>query len=76
MRSLHRDKRSALSVFADTYDIRRAVWTEHRRKVREARERDSARIACVRAREMSVSSSMAEVMRPAPEAEHVGVSHE
>lgn len=72
MRSIQRDQRAALATFHDTYDLRRAMWHEHQRKLREARERQAVR---QRQRE-AVSSSLAEVMRPAPETEHVGVSHE
>lgn len=39
MRSIQRDQRAALATFHDTYDLRRAMWQEHQRKLREARER-------------------------------------
>ena len=43
MRSVQRDKQRALATFHDTYDLRRAMWQEHQRKLREARERQTIR---------------------------------
>lgn len=71
MRSVQRDKRAALATFHDTYDLRRAMFIEHQRKLREARERQT----CRQLPREAVSSSLAEIMQPAPEFEHVGVSH-
>ncbi|WP_340675698.1 hypothetical protein [Paraperlucidibaca sp.] len=61
MRSIQRDKRLALAAFHDTYDLRRKLFAEHQRKLREARlqaakKQQSAAVA--------VSSSMAELMAP------------
>lgn len=38
MRSMQRNKRHALASFHDTYDIRRVIFTEHQRKLREVRQ--------------------------------------
>lgn len=60
MRSVQRDKHNALACFSDTYDIRRAIFAVHQRKLREAREERSAR---TRTRDtVVVSSSVAELM--------------
>lgn len=70
MRSVQRDKRNALAAFHDTYDLRRAMWAEHQHKLKEARQRQ---VVCQQQRE-PMSSSLAEIMQPAPEVEHLGVS--
>jgi len=61
MRSMKRDKRNALATFHDTFDIRRTMFAEHQRKLREARQQD---ISQQQSAEVAVSSSMAELMVP------------
>lgn len=69
MRSVQRDQRAALATFHDTYDLRRAMWQEHQRKLKEARERQTVR----QQQREAVSSSLAEILQPAPEVERLGV---
>ena len=69
MRPIQRSQRDALAVFSEDSNYRLALWQEYLRKLREARERQSV---CQHQRE-AVRSSLAEVMKPAPEAEHLGV---
>lgn len=71
MRPIQRSQRDALAVFSEDSNYRRAAWQEYLRKLREARQRQSVR---QQSRE-TVSSSLTEIMQPAPEAEHLGVSH-
>lgn len=71
MRSVQRDQRAALATFHDTYDLRRAMWAEHQRKLKEARQRQAVR----QNQSEPMSSSLAEIIQPATEVEHVGVSH-
>ena len=73
MRSVQRDKRNALATFHDTYDLRRAMWQEHQRKLREARERQT-----VRQQQREPASQPVKVVIPhnyQPEGEHAGVSY-
>lgn len=69
MRPIQRSQRDALAVFSEDSNYRLALWQEYLRKLREARERQSV---CQHQRE-AVRSSLAEVMKSAPEAEHLGV---
>ena len=61
MRSVQRDKRNALASFHDTYDIRRAMFAEHQRKLREARQQAASQR---QSDTIAMSSSMAELMTP------------
>ncbi len=61
MRSVQRDKRNALASFHDTYDIRRAIFAEHQRKLHEARQQATKQ---QQSAEVAVSSSVAELMTP------------
>lgn len=61
MRSIQRDKRNALATFHDTFDIRRTMFAEHQRKLREARQQAAKQ---QQSAEVAVSSSMAELMTP------------
>ena len=69
MRSIHREKRNALVCFHDIYDIRRAIWQEHQRKLNEARKKAASQRQSDTA---AVSSSVAELMTPStPECDSV-----
>lgn len=61
MRSVQRDKRHALATFGDTYDIRRAIFAEHQRKLNEARKKATSQR---QSDAVAVSSSVAELMMP------------
>lgn len=61
MRPVQRDKRHALASFHDTYDIRRAMFAEHQRKLREARQQATSQH---QSDAVAVSSSVAELMTP------------
>lgn len=43
MRSVRKDHTTALAAFQQTYDLRRAVWQEHRRRLRLVREQERVR---------------------------------
>lgn len=43
MRSVRKDHTSALAAFQQTYDLRRAMWQEHRRRLRLVRDQESVR---------------------------------
>lgn len=73
MRSVQRDKRSALAVFHDTYDLRRTMWQEHQRKLREARERQTVRQQQREPASQPVNVSPRQICQP--EGEHAGVSY-
>lgn len=69
MRAIQRDQRAALAVFSEDSSYRRAAWQEYLRQLREARQRQTVR----QQQREAVSSSLAEIMQPAPEVEHLGV---
>lgn len=70
MRSIQRDKRNALATFHDTFDIRRTMFAEHQRKLREARQQATSQ---QQSAVVAVSSSMAELMTPStPECDSTG----
>lgn len=73
MRSVQRDRRAALAAFHDTYDLRRAIWQEHRPKLKESREREAIRLQ----QRDAVSSSLAELLvtTSTPESDSRGVRH-
>ena len=69
MRSVQRDKRNALASFHDTYDIRRAMFAEHQRRLNEARKKAASQR---QSDTVAVSSSVAELMTPStPECDSV-----
>jgi len=73
MRSVQRDKQRALATFQETYDLRRAMWQEHQRKLREARERQT-----IRQQQREPASRPVIVGNPhicPSEGERAGVSH-
>lgn len=75
MRSVQRDKRNALASFHDIYDIRRTMFAEHQRKLREARQQATKQ---QQSAAVAVSSSMTELMTPStPECDstHTEVRH-
>lgn len=75
MRSMKRDKRNALATFHDTFDIRRTMFAEHQRKLREVRQQATSQQSA----EVALSSSMTELMTPStPECDSAslpGVRH-
>lgn len=73
MRSVQRDQRAALATFHDTYDLRRALWQEHQRKLREARERQTVRQQQREQADKALSVSEPHIYQS--ETEHAGVSH-
>lgn len=73
MRSVQRDQRAALATFHDTYDLRRAMWAEHQRKLKEARQRQTARQQQREQADQPVNVSQPHINQS--EVEHVGVSH-
>lgn len=73
MRSVQRDQRAALATFHDTYDLRRAMWAEHQRKLKEARQRQTARQQQREQADQPVNVSRPHINQS--EVEHVGVSY-
>ncbi|MEL0027749.1 MAG: hypothetical protein VW625_03650 [Perlucidibaca sp.] len=69
MRAIQRSQRDALAVFSEDSNCRRAAWQEYLRRLREARQRQTVR----QQQREAVSSSLVEIMQPAPEIEHLGV---
>lgn len=68
-----KSKKDALDTFAELHERRMKATRAYLKVIRD----DAERSAHTHARDTVVSSSVAELMQqPAPESEHLGVSHE